>query len=193
LACGFPTALEGRPDHSVASLALVRPTFVAATPAMLQQVRTGIEENQRRGMLRRQKSIDKRVRAEVQETFGDRLRFVVVAGGGMDADLADFFEGNAVTVVEAYGRPETGGAVSVALPGDAGSRTAGRPVPGTDVRISDRGEIEVAGPGVMDGYHRRPADTEAVLEQGWLRTGDAGALDAEGRLLVLGRQVSDAE
>ncbi|HEY3527685.1 MAG TPA: AMP-binding protein, partial [Nocardioides sp.] len=145
LACGFPTALEGRPDHSVASLALVRPTFVAATPAMLQQVRTRIEENQRRGMLRRQKSIDKRVRVEVQETFGDRLRFVVVAGGGMDADLADFFEGNTITVVEAYGRPETGGAVSVALPGDAGSRTAGRPLPGTEVRISDRGEIEVAG------------------------------------------------
>jgi long-chain acyl-CoA synthetase len=193
LACGFPLALEGLPDRSVSSMAVVRPTFVAATPAMLQQLRTGIEESQRGGLLRRQRSVDKRLRAETREMFGDRLRFVVVAGGGVDADLADFFDLAGVTLVEAFGGPETAGAVSVALPADAGSRTAGRPLPGTEVRISDRGEIEVAGPGVMDGYHRRATETAAVLEQGWLRTGYAGALDAEGRLLVFGRQVSDSE
>jgi long-chain acyl-CoA synthetase len=93
-----------------------------------------------------------------------------------------------VVLLEAYGRPETGGAVSVALPEDAAARTAGRPLPGTEVRISDAGEIEVASPGLMDGYHGRRV-TRSVLDQGWLRTGDSGALDDRGRLLVFGRHV----
>ncbi len=188
LACGFPVALEGRSDRSVASLAVVRPTFVAATPGMLRSVRTGIEDQQRRGLLRRRSALEKRVRSEVRDTFGDRLRFVVCAGGAVDAELADFFEAAGVTLLEAYGRPETGGAVSVAVPADGDGRNAGRPLPGTEVRISDVGEIEVASPGLMDGYHGR-RETRGVLDQGWLRTGDSGALDDRGRLLVFGRHV----
>lgn len=191
LACGFPMALEGPPDRTVESLAVVRPTCVVATPAVLTQVRADVEQRQRRALLRSRRATDKRIRADLQATFGDRLRFVVCAGGGVESDLADFFELGGVTVLEAYGRVEAGGAVSVARPADAGSRTAGRPLPGTEVRISPDGEIEVAGPGVMDGYHRRPSDTAAVLDHGWLRTGDAGVVDAEGRLLVLGRHVRD--
>ena len=57
------------------------------------------------------------------------------------------------------------------------------------MRISDEGEIQVSGPGLTDGYHGRRVDTAGLLDQGWLRTGDAGVLDAEGRLRVLGRVV----
>ena len=189
LACGFPVALEGRADSVVTSISTVRPTFVAATPAMLDRVRAAIEDARQPSLFHRTRWVEKKVRTDVGETFGDRLRFVVCAGG-IDADLADFYEQAGVTVLEAYGRPETAGAVSVARPGEAGSRTAGLPLVGTEVRISDEGEIEVAGPGLMDGYHGRRADTEAVLDQGWLRTGDAGLLDEEGRLLVFGRHVA---
>jgi long-chain acyl-CoA synthetase len=188
LACGFPVALEGRDDRVVSSISVVRPTFVAATPAMLDRLRAEIEDARQPSLFHRKRWVEKRVRDDVRETFGDRLRFVVCAGG-TDADLADFFELADVPVLEAYGRPETG-AVSVARPGEAGSRTAGAPLVGTEVRISAEGEIEVSGPGLMDGYHGRPADTEAVLDHGWLRTGDAGLLDEEGRLLVLGRHVA---
>lgn len=188
LACGFPVALEGRDDRVVSSISVVRPTFVAATPAMLDRLRAEIEDARQPSLFHRKRWVEKKVRDDVRETFGDRLRFVVCAGG-TDADLADFFELADVPVLEAYGRPETG-AVSVARPGEAGSRTAGAPLVGTEVRISAEGEIEVSGPGLMDGYHGRPADTEAVLDHGWLRTGDAGLLDEEGRLLVLGRHVA---
>jgi long-chain acyl-CoA synthetase len=191
LACGFPLALEGRFDRAVHSMAVVRPTVVAATASLLERVRDDIEQDRRPGLLRRQRWVEKKVRDDVREVFGDRLRFVVCAGRGLDSDVSDFFEQAGSTVLEAYGRAETGGAVSVALPADAGSHTSGRPIPGTDVRISADGEIEVAGPGVMDGYHGRRADSEAALDRGWLRTGDAGVLDAEGRLRVLGRQVDD--
>jgi long-chain acyl-CoA synthetase len=79
--------------------------------------------------------------------------------------------------------------VSVPTADDAREHTTGRPLSGTDVRISGDGEIEVSSPGVMDGYHGRRADSEAVLAQGWLRTGDSGVLDASGRVRVLGRHV----
>jgi long-chain acyl-CoA synthetase len=192
LGCGFAVALEGRADRVVDSLTLVRPTVVAATPDLLQQVRDRIEDDQPRGILRRQRSLEKRLRTDVRETFGERLRFVVCSGG-VDSGLADFFELAGVTVLEAYGRAETGGAVAVALPDDARTRTAGRPLPGTEVRISGDGEILVSGPGVTDGYHGRRPTPSAQAEPGWLRTGDAGVLDTEGRLRVLGRYVDPAD
>jgi long-chain acyl-CoA synthetase len=196
LACGFPVALEGREDRVIDSVALVRPTLVAATPSILERMRAQIEEGQPRGLLRRQKSLDKRMNTEVRETFGDRLRYVVCAGGGIDSGLADFFEIAGVTILEAYGRAETGGAVAVALPEDAGTRTAGLALPGTEIRISSDGEILVSGPGLMDGYHGRRPGRSALApptESGWLRTGDAGVLDAEGRLRVLGRYVDPSD
>jgi long-chain acyl-CoA synthetase len=196
LACGFPVALEGRDDRLIESMALVRPTLVAATPALLQRMRAQIEDDQPRGILRRQKALDKKLRADVRETFGDRLRFVVCAGGGIDSGIADFFETAGVTVVEAYGRAETGGAVAVELPEEAGTRTAGLPLPGTEVRISADGEILVSGPGLMDGYHGRRtvrSARSARTEPGWWRTGDAGVLDGEGRLRVLGRYVDPTD
>jgi long-chain acyl-CoA synthetase len=189
LACGFPVALEGREGRSVDSIPRVRPTVVAATPYLLDRLRAEVEGEERGGLLRRQKTIDKRVRQRVRETFGDRLRFVVCGGSGLDGEIVDFFAWAGVTVLEAYGRAETGGAVCVATADDAREHTAGRPLSGTEVRISESGEIEVSSPGVMDGYHGRRGETEAVLAQGWLRTGDSGVLDRDGRLRVLGRHV----
>ena len=193
LACGFPLALEGRPDRGVQSLATVRPTIVAATPELLRMVRASIEDGQGRGGVRRRRTVEKRLRTGAEAAFGDRLRMVVSAGRGLGADLADFLEEVGVVVVEAYGLAETGGAVSIGALGEAASRTAGRPLPGSEVRIAQDGQIEVSGPGVMDGYHRRPADTAEALVHGWLRTGDAGVVDPVGRLLVLGRHVPDQD
>jgi long-chain acyl-CoA synthetase len=166
-------------------MTLVRPTVVGLTPRQLIEVRERAEDEHRPRLLRRR--AERRVLAGVRELFGDRLRFVVTAGSGLDAELIEFFALAGVTVVEAYGRAEAGGAACVARPDD-GHGTAGRPLPGTQVRVAEDGEILVAGPGLMEGYHGRGADTKAVLRQGWWHTGDTGALDGEGRLRVLGRQ-----
>lgn len=222
LVCGFAVALEGRPDQAVPSLGLVRPTFVAATPALLERVRARAEKDARSGLLRRRatdrafdvarqvrehreqgrvpvrlarrhRALDRRVLADVREVFGDRLRFVVAAGTGLDESVLDFFDLAGVTVVGAWGRAETGGAACVALPEDAGDCTAGRPLPGTDIRISDDGEILVRGPGVMEGYHGRRAETALAVQQGWWHSGDTGVLDEAGRLRVLGHKVPGRE
>ncbi len=189
LATGFPVALEGRPDRVLDSLALVRPTVVGLAPAQLAEVRARLQDENRPRLLRRR--AEKRVLSGVREAFGERLRFVVTAGSGLDAELVEFFAQAGVTVVEAYGAPEAGGAVCVARPDDPPG-TAGRPLPGTEVRIADDGEILVSGPGLMEGYHRRRAHTVAALRQGWWHSGDVGVLDAEGRLRVLGRHVEHA-
>jgi long-chain acyl-CoA synthetase len=215
-ACGFPVAIEGRPDRAITSLSLVRPTLVGLTPALLEQIRALVERENRAGLLqrraadrafevarqvrereaageqvpgrlaRRHRSLDRRVLSGVREVFGERLRFVVTTGG-LDGSLAEFFDLAGVTVLEAYGRPETAGAVCLALPDDHRSGTAGRPLPGTRVRVAEDGEILVSGPGLMEGYHQRRRDTARALEQGWWHSGDSGVLDAEGRLRVLGR------
>jgi len=218
LACGFPIALDGDLDDLVGSIGHVRPTFVAADASMLARIRGVADGEARSGMLRgratdrafevarqvreyraeghvpgrlarRHRSLDRRVLSDVREVFGDRLRFVVAAGSGLDPGLVDFFELAGVRVLEAYGRAETGGAVCVDLPADAGIGTAGRALPGSELRISDDGEIQVRGPGVMQGYHGRRLETVEAFDQGWLRTGDAGNLDGSGRLRVLGGQV----
>jgi long-chain acyl-CoA synthetase len=221
VACGFPVALESRPDRVFESLRVVRPTFVAVTAPMLQSVRDRHEEEARSGVLRRRatdrafevarqmresraegrvpgrlarryRSLDRRVMSDVREVFGDRLRFLVAPGIDLSTELVEFFDLAGLTLLEAYGGAETGGAVCLGLPADAGSGTSGHPLPGSEVRISDAGEILVRGPGLMQGYHQRRAETWSAFDQGWLRTGDAGVLDDTGRLRVLGRHVGRA-
>ena len=189
LSGGFPAAVDDRPEHLLGSLGVVRPTFLGVTPQMLTRIRARVESQQPSGLLRR-RTADRRLRAAVREAFGGRLRFVVSGGAALERDLAEFFELAGVVVLDGYGLTEAGGAVCVDLPGDHHAGTVGRPLPGTDVRIADDGEILVAGPGVMDGYHQRRADTAAVRRNGWLSTGDSGVLDRDGRLRVLGRHGS---
>jgi long-chain acyl-CoA synthetase len=219
LACGFPAAVEGDPERLLDSLAVVRPTFLGVTPGMLTRVRAAVSKEQsgrlqRRAMerafesarqvreleaegrpvparlTRRHRALDRTQLAAVREAFGERLRFVVAGTTALEHDLSEFFELAGVEVLGTYGLTEAGGAVCVDLPGDHRPGTVGRPLPGTHVRIDDDGEVLVAGPGLMDGYHGRRLDTDAVLRQGWLRTGDSGALDADGRLRVLGRRAA---
>jgi long-chain acyl-CoA synthetase len=219
LACGFPAAIDGDPERLVESLVVVRPTFLGVTPGMLTRVRAAVTKDQsgrlrRRAMerafetarqvreleaegrpvparlARRQRALDRSQLAVVREAFGERLRFVVAGTTALEPDLAEFFELAGVEVLGAYGLTEAGGAVCVDLPGDHRRGTVGRPLPGTHVRIDDDGEVLVSGPGLMDGYHGRRVDTDAVLRQGWLRTGDAGALDGDGHLRILGRRAA---
>ncbi|HEX3930722.1 MAG TPA: AMP-binding protein [Nocardioides sp.] len=218
LATGFALAVEGRAERAVDSMRTVHPTVVTAGVRLLEQIRARAEQQGGDGRLRRRtteraldvarqvhearagdepvrgrlarqhRSLDRKVLAGVRGLFGQRLRFVVVSGGGVDAELADYLDVVGVTVLEAYGRADSG-PVSVALPEDADSRTAGRPIPGTEVAISRDGEIEVRGPGVAEGYHGVRRAGPELLRDGWLPTGDAGLLDSEGRLRVLGRLV----
>lgn len=106
----------------------------------------------------------------------------------MDRRLGLFFAGAGVTVYEGYGLTETCSASTLNPPERTRFGTVGLPLPGTSVRIAEDGEVWVRGPHVFSGYLNNPSAGEAVLRDGWLATGDLGALDGDGYLTITGRK-----
>ncbi|WP_189548977.1 AMP-dependent synthetase/ligase [Streptomyces lavendofoliae] len=131
---------------------------------------------------------DKVVYGKVREALGGRVRHAMSGGSGMARRLGLFFEGAGVTVYEGYGLTESASAATANPPERTKYGTVGPPIPGTTVHIAEDGEVWLRGPHVFSGYLGNPAATAAVLRDGWLATGDLGALDADGYLTITGRK-----
>ncbi|MGO3884753.1 MAG: AMP-dependent synthetase/ligase, partial [Mycetocola sp.] len=123
---------------------------------------------------------------KMRALFGGRIETLLCGASPLDPDTARFFTGAGLPVVEGYGLTETTATVTGNRPGEVRFGTVGRPVPGASVRISDEGEILVAGIGVISGY-LHDEDTEGAFVDGYFRTGDLGSLDDDGFLTVTGR------
>jgi long-chain acyl-CoA synthetase len=134
------------------------------------------------------KLFDRLVFSKVRQAFGGRIRFFISGAAPLNREIAEWFHAAGLLILEGYGLTETAGAGFINRPDHYKLGTVGRPFEGTEVRIGAGGEVQLRGPNVMAGYHHMPEATAAAFtDDGWLRTGDKGSVDAEGFVSITGR------
>ncbi len=157
-----------------------------------QALRVGEKDYERRmGLLDRPVDLilNRLFRPKIGKRFGGRLKAMVSGGAPLNPEIGIFFHSIGLTLLQGYGQTEAGPVISCNRP-SAGIKmdTVGPPLMDTEVRIADDGEICVRGELVMQGYWRNPAESERVLVDGWLHTGDIGHIDAQGRIVITDRK-----
>ena len=213
---GVTIAYPRSMDTLIADLKRVSPTVVVSVPRIYEKIYNGVMSargpkkklidwaasvadqaadlrlagKEPSGLLAIKYSIaDKLVFSKVKTAVGGRLRYFVSGGGPLAPALARFFYSIGLTIFEGFGLTETSPVTNVNTYEYFRIGTVGRPVPGTEIRIAEDGEILVRGSQVMKGYYNKPeATAEAVSEGGWFATGDIGELDADGFLSITDRK-----
>jgi long-chain acyl-CoA synthetase len=127
--------------------------------------------------------------AKWREGVGGRIRLLVSGGAALPEEIGYIFLGTGLPIVQGYGLTETSPVITACGLEENRIGTVGRPIRNVSVRIAADGEIEVSGPNVMRGYYNKPEATREVFtEDGWFKTGDVGALDADGFLRITDRK-----
>ncbi|MGE4776282.1 AMP-dependent synthetase/ligase [Yersinia enterocolitica] len=134
------------------------------------------------------KLADRLVLSKLRGVLGGKVRFLPAAGARLDDNIILFFQAIGINIKYGYGMTETCATVSCWEEKDFRFGSIGKPLPGIEVRLGAENEIQVRGPIVMRGYFNKPQETaESFTEDGWLKTGDAGALDPQGNLFITER------
>jgi len=135
------------------------------------------------------RAADQLVLSKVRSLFGPSLQMALVGAAPVARELLEFFDACGVLVLEGYGLTESCAAGTINTVDAVKFGTVGKPLPGTEVSISAEGEILLRGPHVFKGYFKNPEATEeALTPDGWLRTGDLGAITPDGFLAITGRK-----
>ncbi len=192
---------------------LARPQYMLNVPALLERIRTGVEEKIKAGggvgwlLFSRGRSAwlraqEHRIRLldglwlalaghlvfpKIRDRIGSGLRALICGSAPLAEETQQFFQMIGIPVLQVYGLTET---TAICTMDDVHRVTAGRvgpAIPGIDMRLSEEGEILVKGPNVFPGYWNRPQANREVLQDGWFRTGDQGEVDAAGNWKIVGR------
>lgn len=174
---GGELALAENPETAMAACAELQPTLINGVPYFFEKVQRYLTDNG----LADQPGV-------LSGAFGGRLRAACSGGAPLPDHVAQFYNDRGVFLAQGYGLTESSPVITAGTPTAMKIGTAGRPIPGVEVKISPDGEILTRGPHVMLGYWNKPEATAEVLHDGWLSTGDLGELDADGFLKITGRK-----
>jgi len=190
---------SSNPGEIIRTIKQERATALIAVPRMLDLLQAGIErEFEGRGKSRwlqstLQNAKDRRFlkRAwmfrRIHRRLGWKFWAMISGGAALSNETEDFFKRAGYAVVQGYGMTETASLISLNHPFRATQGSVGKILPGREFKLAEDGEILVRGENVSSGYWEQGA-VRSVEEEGWLRTGDLGALDAEGNLRFRGRK-----
>jgi long-chain acyl-CoA synthetase len=142
-----------------------------------------------RGLALQHRVADRLVYSKVKDRLGGRLRLGVSGGAPLAKEIAEFFHSIDILIVEGWGLTECTTAASVNRPGHFRFGTVGPALPGFEVSVGDDGELLIRSPTVFAGYYKDEVATREVLgEDGWLRSGDVGSIDADGFISITDRK-----
>jgi len=179
-----------------------KPTIVIAVPRLFEKIYEKVNDKANKNVFKKtifsmaQKVgknsplyslFDKLVYSKIRDEFGGCVRFFVSGGAPLPTHLGEFFDKVTLTVLEGYGLTECSPVVTLNPLEKYKFGTVGKVLPGTEVEISQDGEIMVKGPGVTGGYLESKFNAES-FEGGWFKTGDLGSFDKEGFLTITGRK-----
>ena len=125
---------------------------------------------------------------KIRAILGPNLTTIICGGAPLSPELADFYRGLGITLLQGYGLTETTGPVTVQLPADFPPDSVGYLWPGNFLKIADDGELLLSGVSVTRGYHNLPEETAEAFTDGWFHSGDLGEVDENGRLRITGRK-----
>ncbi len=128
------------------------------------------------------------VRRKIKNQFGGKLKAFVSGGGALDQKIGEFLNSIGLPTLQGYGLTEASPVVSCNIPGKIKIETVGPPFKTNQIRIADDGEILVKGENVMLGYWNMKKETEDIIRNGWLHTGDIGEVSKEGNLKITDRK-----
>jgi long-chain acyl-CoA synthetase len=134
------------------------------------------------------KLANKLVLQKIREKTGGNLRFFISGGAALARELGEFFEALGIIIIEGYGLTESSPVITANRLDDFKFGSVGKVMPGVEVKIAPDGEILARGPNIMRGYYKNRKETDAVLKDGWLHTGDIGVFDADGFLVITDRK-----
>lgn len=126
--------------------------------------------------------------AKFHEQTGGKLRLMISGGASLHPKISRFFSAIGLPVLEVYVMTEGSSVIACNPIHHIKPGTVGRPIPGTEVKLSDDGELLVKGPSVMTGYYNQPDETEKTVVNGWLHTGDIVQIDEEGYMRIVGQK-----
>ena len=197
------------------NMALVKPNIMTAVPRFYQNLYSKIANNfsKQKGLKKKlidntiilgTKNLNKEklnfkekiinflcetlVRKKIKNQFGGRLKAFVSGGGALDQKIGEFLNSIGLQTLQGYGLTEASPVVSCNIPGKIKIETVGPPFKTNEIKIADDGEILVKGENVMLGYWNMKKETENIIKNGWLHTGDIGEITQEGNLRITDRK-----